>query len=44
MLLLSAVVGASRHLLWYLDWETGGGSAREALTPERPADRARRAA
>jgi hypothetical protein len=28
MLVLDVVVGASRHLLWYLDWHTGGEAAR----------------
>ena len=35
------VVGASRHLLWYLNWQTGGGAARAALTRQRPEQRAR---
>ena len=25
---VQGVVGASRHLLWYLDWQTGGDRAR----------------
>ena len=29
------VVHASRHLLWYLDWQTGGGFARDAATRGR---------
>jgi hypothetical protein len=23
------VLAASRHVLWYVDWQTGGGQARE---------------
>jgi hypothetical protein len=39
------VVSASLHLLWYLDWQLGGATARPALRPRpaRPAH-ARRAA
>jgi hypothetical protein len=25
-----AVAAASRHALWYLDWRTGGGTARHS--------------
>jgi hypothetical protein len=30
---VQGVVGASRHLLWYLDWQTGGRPVRQAPTP-----------
>jgi hypothetical protein len=33
--MLGMAVRASRHLLWYLDWETGGTSLREAVKPQR---------
>jgi hypothetical protein len=33
---VQGVLGASLHLLWYLDWQMGGG-ARDALRPLRPA-------
>jgi hypothetical protein len=41
---VQGMVGVSLHLLWYLDWQIGGRSARSAPTrqqarraPERPA-------
>jgi hypothetical protein len=34
--MLEMAVRASRHLLWYLDWETGGRPLREAVRPQRP--------
>jgi hypothetical protein len=40
--MLGMAVRASRHLLWYLDWQTGGSPVREAASPRRPP--ARRAA
>lgn len=31
------VVGASRHLLWYVSWQTGAAKAARDLVPRRRA-------
>jgi hypothetical protein len=28
---VQGLVGASIHALWYLDWHTGGGAARDRI-------------
>jgi hypothetical protein len=34
---VSGVVGASRHVAWYMSWQTGGpGAVRECPRPQMP--------
>ena len=44
MVVIGLVVGASRHLLWFVNWHTGGKATREAATRRQvrpaPAQRA----
>ena len=41
---LHRVLGASRHVAWYVGWQTGGSGARErGVAPAAPARSTRRA-